>query len=38
MMPRWLKDRLLVGMVLWVLIGIGWCVWKAVLWVIGWFH
>jgi len=23
-MPRWLKDRIIVGLVLWIFIAVGW--------------
>jgi len=25
-MPRWLKDRILVGLVLWIFIAVGWLI------------
>lgn len=32
-MPEWLKERLAAGLVLWALIGIGWCIWRIGGWI-----
>lgn len=34
-MPRMRKNMLALSLLLWVVIGAGWCLWKVVAWLYG---
>lgn len=35
-MSRQFFENFAAGLILWAIVGTGWCVWQAVRWVFGW--